>query len=95
MTTQDRATANTPILAVFTHPDDDTIVGPLLAHYAKRGVDVYLALVTSGQEGAQERVGIPAGEELGRVREQEARNACEAYGIHSPFFFREWDGKMS
>lgn len=94
MTNRERATAAAPILAVFTHPDDDILVGPLMAHYAKRGVDVYLALVTSGQEGAQERAGIPAGEKLGRVREQEARKACEAYGIHAPFFFREWDGKM-
>ncbi|HUG40082.1 MAG TPA: hypothetical protein VMM12_06345, partial [Longimicrobiales bacterium] len=30
------------LVAVFAHPDDERIVGPLLARYAREGHDVYL-----------------------------------------------------
>ncbi|HEY6246272.1 MAG TPA: PIG-L family deacetylase [Pyrinomonadaceae bacterium] len=83
------------ILAIFAHPDDDVIVGPLLAHYAKSGVRVYLALVTSGQQGVNSFAKIPAGDQLGAVRESESRAACKAYGIPEPFLLREQDGTLS
>lgn len=88
-----RATPRT-ILAVFAHPDDEVTIGPLLAHYAKQGVGVHLAIVTSGQRGAK-HAKIPPGDRLGAVRETEARAACKAYGIHEPFFLREQDGTLS
>jgi len=73
------------ILAVFAHPDDEMSVGALLARLAAGGHDVYLASVTSGQKGARAHAGIPAGEALGRAREEELRCAALQLGIHEPF----------
>ncbi len=82
------------ILAIFAHPDDDATVGPLLAHYAKLGVRVHLAIVTSGQQGVTPHAKIPAGRELATVREAEARAACKAYGIEEPELLGEQDGTL-
>ena len=82
------------ILAIFAHPDDEVAVGPLLAHYARRGVPVRLVFVTSGDKGLRAHAKIPA-EELGRVREGEAEAACNVYGIRKPFFLREQDGALA
>jgi LmbE family N-acetylglucosaminyl deacetylase len=73
------------LLAVFSHPDDETTIGPLLAKYAKEGHDVYLAAITSGQKGATPHGKIPAGDELGAAREAELRCSAKALGIHPPF----------
>jgi LmbE family N-acetylglucosaminyl deacetylase len=83
------------ILAVFAHPDDDITIGPLLAHYAAQGVKVYLVVVTSGQDGVTPHAKIPAGPQLGAVREAESRAACKAYGIEEPFLFGEQDGSLA
>jgi LmbE family N-acetylglucosaminyl deacetylase len=77
--------AKRSVLAVFAHPDDETGVGPLLARLAREGHDVYLASITSGQKGFRTHAGIPPGEELGRVREEELRCAARQLGIHEPF----------
>lgn len=71
------------LLAVFPHPDDETSVGPLLALHARRGDAVYLLVLTSGQKGSR-HTGIPPGERLGAVREQELRCAALQLGIHEP-----------
>jgi len=47
------------ILGVFAHPDDEIMVGAVLARYAKQGVDVYIAYATDGQRGAKPFSGIP------------------------------------
>lgn len=83
------------MLAVFAHPDDDIIIGPLLAHSAAQGVKVYLVVVTSGQRGVKAHAKIPAGPQLGAVREGESRAACKAYGIEEPFLFGEQDGSLA
>ncbi len=79
------------ILGVFAHPDDDVVLGPMWAHYGLRGVKVYLAFATSGDQGATAHARIPAGAELAAVREREAQAACKAYGIEEPVFFRQPD----
>ncbi len=81
-------------LAVFAHPDDESVVAPLLAKYANEGHDVYLAVVTSGQIG-NANTDIPKGEKLGAAREEEARCACRALGIHEPFLMQFMDGSIS
>jgi len=83
------------LLAVFSHPDDETIIGPLLAMYARQGHDVYLATITSGQKGATPHSKIPAGEELGAVREEELRCSAKALGIHPPFLLGFQDQGIS
>src|SRR5262245_56136190 len=83
------------LLAIFAHPDDEGIVGPLLARYARERAEVHLALVTSGQKGKRPWVQTPAGEALGREREEEAACACRAYGIHPPILLRFQDGEVT
>jgi LmbE family N-acetylglucosaminyl deacetylase len=83
-----------PILAVFSHPDDETTVAPLLARYAEAGHRVYLVVVTSGQVG-DANTDIPRGEQLGAAREAEARCSAEALGITKPFLLGFMDGSIS
>jgi LmbE family N-acetylglucosaminyl deacetylase len=71
------------VLAVFAHPDDEFCAGPLLARTAAEGHATWLASITSGQRGAGVS-GMPPGEALGRVREEELRGAAAALGIRPP-----------
>lgn len=79
------------VLAVFAHPDDESVVGPLLAKCADEGHNVHLAIITSGQMG-NANTDIPKGDQLGAAREQEARCSCKALGIHPPLLLRFMDG---
>ena len=72
------------LAAVFAHPDDERIVGPLLARYAREGHDIYLVIATDGRNGVREHAGIPAGDSLAHVRAEEARCAARELGIHPP-----------
>jgi len=82
------------LLAVFAHPDDETLVAPLLAAYARRGVRVQLAIVTDGEKGTQAHAAIPAGPELAKVRAEEARCSCRALGIAPPILLGFKDGEL-
>lgn len=82
------------ILAVFAHPDDEAFVGPLLAHYARQGVRVHLAIVTEGGKGGSPRLGIPAGPELARLRAEEARCSCHELGLEAPSLLAFKDGEL-
>lgn len=59
------------LVAIFAHPDDEIVVGPMLSRYAREGADVRLVLATNGDRGTR-ITKIPAGEALGRARAQEA-----------------------
>lgn len=72
------------LVAVFAHPDDERIVGPLLSRYAREGHDVYLVIATDGSKGVREHAGVPAGDALAAARAAEAHCAAEALGIHPP-----------
>jgi LmbE family N-acetylglucosaminyl deacetylase len=85
---------NQTILAVFAHPDDEITVGAVLARYADEGHDVYLATITSGQQGVG-NTDIPAGDELGKAREAEARCSAQKLGIHEPFLLGFQDGNIA
>jgi LmbE family N-acetylglucosaminyl deacetylase len=82
------------LIAVFAHPDDETIVAPLLARYAREGVKVVLAIATDGRKGVREHAGIAAGEALATARAAEARCACEKLGIEPPVLIGLEDGAM-
>jgi LmbE family N-acetylglucosaminyl deacetylase len=86
---------NHSILAVFAHPDDEMGVSAMLAKYAHEGHDVYLACLTSGQKGVRTHFGMPAGDQLGTVREEELRCAARQLGIHEPFLFGYQDQGIS
>lgn len=83
------------LLAVFAHPDDDVMVGPLLVHYAQRGVPVSLLIATAGDMGVTEHAKIPAGALLSAVREKEAQAAAKIYGLEELILLGEADGKLA
>jgi len=81
-------------MLIFAHPDDETFgPGGTVAKYVSQGVRVSLITATSGQAG---RTGGLAStpEELGRVREEEARAASRFLGISTIHFFGYMDGKL-
>jgi LmbE family N-acetylglucosaminyl deacetylase len=82
------------LLAVFAHPDDETLVGPLLAAYARRGAKVHLAIVTEGDKGTNAFAGVPAGPELAKVRAEEARCSARALGTEPPILLGFKDGEL-
>ncbi|MGI9068896.1 MAG: PIG-L deacetylase family protein [Pyrinomonadaceae bacterium] len=70
------------LLAVFAHPDDESLaMGGTLARYAQAGVDVSLVCATRGEWGLISDPTIVTRENLGEVREQELRAACRVLGI--------------
>lgn len=90
------ATAQKPsILVVFSHPDDETTIGPLLAKYAKAGHDVHLVSITSGQKGTTPNTNLPAGDQLGAAREEELRCSTRQLGIQPPLLLQFQDQGIS
>ena len=82
------------LMFVFAHPDDETFgPGGTIAKYAREGVRISVVIATSGQAG---RAGGAAAtpEELGRVREDEARAAGRYLGVSTIHFFGYMDGKL-
>ena len=91
------------LVAVFAHPDDETLVAPALARYAREGVRVFLVIATDGRRGANAHARIPAGDSLAKVRAAEARCSARALGLQPPILlafgdagladFAPWPGK--
>lgn len=81
------------LLAVFAHADDEFVVSPLLARYAREGADVYLAILTRGEKWAPQ-TDLAPGDEIAAVRAAEARCAAEALGINRPLQFSFDDGSL-
>ena len=91
------------LMAVFAHPDDETLVAPVLSRYARDGARVVLVIATDGRRGAAEWTGVPAGDSLAAVRANEARCSARALGIEPPILlgfpdaglsdFAPWPGK--
>jgi LmbE family N-acetylglucosaminyl deacetylase len=82
------------LLAVFAHPDDEQVVSPMLARYAREGVRVRLIIATDGRKGVREHAGIPAGDKLAAARADEARCACEKLRIEPPTLVGLEDGAL-
>ncbi len=92
-----------PLVAIFAHPDDETLVAPVLARYAREGRRVVLVIATDGRLGAAEHARIPTGDSLAFVRANEARCSAKALGIAPPILlgfhdagladFAGWPGK--
>ena len=91
------------LVAVFAHPDDETLVAPALASYARAGARVFLVIATDGRRGANAWTGIPAGDSLAKVRANEARCSARELGLQPPILlgfpdaglsdFAPWPGK--
>jgi len=76
-----RAQAKAPILAVFAHPDDERVIGPLLSRLAREGRETHLVIATDGSQGVRDFAHIPAGAELAAARTKEAQCAADRLGI--------------
>jgi len=81
------------LVAVFAHPDDEGVAAPVLARYAREGVQVYLFVVTDGAAGGQQ-TSIASGLELAKVRAEEAQCATDALGIRPPILLGFPDGQL-
>ena len=70
-----------PIVAVFAHPDDERIIGPLLSRLARQGRETHLVIATDGAKGVRDFARIPAGPELAAARVNEANCAARRLGV--------------
>ncbi|MGH7604100.1 MAG: PIG-L family deacetylase [Gemmatimonadaceae bacterium] len=77
------AQASRPVLAVFAHPDDERVIGPLLSRLAREGRETQLVIVTDGSQGVTDFAHIPAGAELTAARKKEATCAANRLGIRT------------
>ena len=88
------------LVAALAHADDEGPIAPVLARYAREGVQVYMLVVSNGSAGAGQQGHIPrpddtpTGDALVTVREEEARCAAQALGIQPPVSLRFPDGKL-
>jgi LmbE family N-acetylglucosaminyl deacetylase len=74
---------NWSVLAVFAHPDDESLVaGGTLARYAAEGARTALLCATRGEWGPISDGALADYETLGQVRERELRAACDVLGIN-------------
>lgn len=75
------AQTKAPILAVFAHPDDERIIGPLLSKLAREGRETQLVIATDGSQGIRDFAKIPAGPALAAARAKEAACAANRLGV--------------
>ena len=85
--------ASRTLVAVFAHADDEGAAAPILARYAREGVQVHLVIATDGAQGGA-HTSILRGPELARVRSEEARCAADALGIHPPILLGFPDAQL-
>lgn len=83
------------LLAVFPHPDDETITaGGLMAAAVAHSVPVTLVCATRGEAGESSIPGIAGSDQLGVVREQELRDAMRFLGVNDVRFLDYQDSGM-
>ncbi len=88
------------LVAVLAHPDDEGPVGPVLARYAREGIQIHLLIVSNGEQGVGANPdflraqSITAGEGLGKMRTEEARCSATALGANPPIMLSFPDGKL-
>ena len=86
--------SNPVLLAVFAHPDDETVVAPVLARYAREGAEVYVVYATAGEHGVRQHFTVPPNMTLGQCRRLEAEAASRELGIKPPIFLGLEDGSL-
>jgi LmbE family N-acetylglucosaminyl deacetylase len=89
------AQARRPILAVFAHPDDERVIGPLLSRLAREGRETHLVIATDGSQGVREFAHIPAGAELAAARAKEASCAAQRLGVRQLHLLGLPDGGLA
>jgi LmbE family N-acetylglucosaminyl deacetylase len=88
------------LVAVLAHPDDEGVAGPVLARYAREGVQVHVIIASNGEQGVGANPAflraqaITAGEALSKMRIEEARCSATALGANPPILLGFPDGKL-
>jgi len=77
--------SNKTLLAIFPHPDDETVVAEVMIKYSRLSYKVQLIIATDGKYGTRVTK-IPEGDSLGNIRKEESRCACKIMGIVPPIF---------
>jgi LmbE family N-acetylglucosaminyl deacetylase len=90
-----RAQARRPILAVFAHPDDERVIGPLLSRLAREGRETHLVIATDGSKGVRDFAHIPAGAKLAAARTKEATCAANRLGVRQLHILGLPDGGLA
>ncbi len=84
------------LLAVFAHPDDESIMmGGALAFYVRRGIEVNVLCATRGEWGTSDDLSADERQNLGTIREEELRKACQILGANLLGFLDCPDGKVN
>ena len=89
------AQTNRPVLAVFAHPDDERVIGPLLSRLARDGREVHLVIATDGSKGVRDHAGIAAGPALAAARKLEAECAAKRLGVRELHLLGLEDGGLA
>ena len=84
-----------PLLAVFAHPDDERVIGPLLSRLSREGREVHLVIATDGSKGVRDHAGVPAGEALAAARKLEAECAAKRLGVRHLHLLGLEDGGLA
>jgi LmbE family N-acetylglucosaminyl deacetylase len=84
-----------PIVAVFAHPDDERVIGPLLSRLAREGRETHLVIATDGSQGVRDFANIPAGAELAAARAKEAQCAANRLGVRQLHLLGLPDGGLA
>ena len=83
------------VLGVFAHPDDEVVcAGGTLARYAADGAEVMVVSATHGEAGQILDPDAATRATLGRVREQEMRDACTRMGVQHVRCLDYHDGRL-
>jgi LmbE family N-acetylglucosaminyl deacetylase len=90
-----QAQARRPIIAVFAHPDDERVIGPLLSRLAREGRVTHLVIATDGSQGIRDFAHIPAGAELAAARTKEANCAAKRLGVRQLHILGLPDGGLA
>jgi LmbE family N-acetylglucosaminyl deacetylase len=89
------AQASRPILAVFAHPDDERVIGPLLSKLSREGRETHLVIATDGSQGVRDFAHVPAGAELAAARTKEANCAATRLGVRQLHILGLPDGGLA
>ena len=81
------------LVAIWAHADDEGPVAPILARYAREGVQVHMIIATDGAQGAA-NTSVPRGPEIAKLRVEEARCSAQALGIQPPILLGFPDGAL-
>jgi len=88
------------LVALLAHADDESAAAPVLARYAREGVQVHLIVASDGSAGSGSHGYLarsdsgPVGDSLAKARSEEALCSAAALGTQAPIFLGFPDGKL-